>query len=161
MNELSRQKKVEVLYQLQYVEPVIVRDKTVASKTVGCPEDIVNILRELKYAAVEKFIGVYLDSRNHVLAVSILHVGGITETVVDPKIVFGMAFLCNATALVVVHNHPSGNNAPSDKDKEMTRKLVTCGDFLDIKLFDHIIIGSDGYYSFAESLGDELLIGRH
>ena len=76
--------------------------------------------------------------------------GGITGTVVDPKKVFKIALDAYACSLILVHKHPSGNLSPSEADNKLTTKLVNAGKLLDIEVLDHIIIGEEQYYSFAD-----------
>ena len=78
--------------------------------------------------------------------------GGVTGTVADPKIIFVAALKANACNIIISHNHPSGNVQPSKADIEITEKIKMAGQLLEIKLFDHIIVSSEGYYSFAEGL---------
>jgi DNA repair protein RadC len=76
--------------------------------------------------------------------------GGITGTVADPRLIFQAALLTNSSALILSHNHPSGNLNPSQADIELTRKIKEGGKILEISLLDHLIISGDGYYSFAD-----------
>lgn len=76
--------------------------------------------------------------------------GGISNTIVDPRIIFLKALEVQATALVLCHNHPSGSLRPSRADEELTAKLKKAGLLLDIKVVDHLIVSDEGYYSFAD-----------
>ena len=76
--------------------------------------------------------------------------GGVTGTVADPKIIFVAALKANACSIIMSHNHPSGNVKPSKADEELTLKIKHAGQLLDIRLFDHIIVTSEGYFSFAD-----------
>ena len=76
--------------------------------------------------------------------------GGVTGTVADPKIIFVAALKANACNIIISHNRPSGNVQPSKADIEITEKIKMAGQLLEIKLFDHIIVSSEGYYSFAD-----------
>lgn len=69
---------------------------------------------------------------------------------VDPKLIFASALAANASAIILAHNHPSGNLKPSQVDIQLTRKLVNGGKLLDISIYDHLIITYDGYTSFSE-----------
>lgn len=91
-----------------------------------------------------------LNRANKILGMKCVSKGGITGTVVDPKIIFQTALICNACYIILLHNHPSGNLNPSDDDVKLTRKLKQAGEFLDLKIIDHVIATSDGYYSFAD-----------
>ncbi len=95
---------------------------------------------------------VLLLNRNHqVLGIYPLSKGGISGTVVDAKLVFSVALKCNASSIVMAHNHPSGNLKPSETDLRLTKKLKDAGKHLDIQVLDHIILSKDDYYSFADN----------
>lgn len=98
----------------------------------------------------EEFKVLLLNRSNKVLGVYPLSKGGVSGTFVDPKLVFSVALKCNASALILAHNHPSGNLSPSENDKGLTKKLISAGKFLDIKVLDHLIMTTEGYYSFAD-----------
>lgn len=98
----------------------------------------------------EEFKVLLLNRANRVLGVNSVSKGGVAGTLVDPKLVFSVSLKCNASAIILVHNHPSGNLNPSTNDKQLTKKLKNAGDFLDIKVLDHLIITPEGYFSFAD-----------
>ncbi len=105
---------------------------------------------ENKIEFVEQFKVLFLNRANKVLGIFEASNGGVTGTVVDPKIIFVAALKANACNIIISHNHPSGNLQPSKADIEITEKIKMAGQFLEIKLFDHIIVSSEGYYSFAD-----------
>jgi DNA repair protein RadC len=98
----------------------------------------------------EQFIALLLDGQNHLLAERLIAEGIPTQSVVYTRKVMEEALRLSASAIVVVHNHPSGEAAPSEQDEETTRKLKQAADVLEILLQDHIIIGRECYYSFLE-----------
>jgi DNA repair protein RadC len=98
----------------------------------------------------EEFWIMLLKRSNDVLAEVCISKGGLTGTVVDPKSVFGRALAMRAAAMVLVHNHPSGNPRPSASDRELTRSLCRAGLLLDLPILDHVIVAGDGYVSFAD-----------
>ena len=98
----------------------------------------------------EEFIVIALNRANKVLGFYKISSGGVAGTVADPKVIFQFALLCNASRLILSHNHPSGNLEPSRGDRDITEKLVSAGRMLDIEVLDHIIITSEGYRSFSE-----------
>jgi len=98
----------------------------------------------------EQFWLLLLNRANRLLAQVQVSAGGITGTVVDPKVVFRKALLARATGIILAHNHPSGNLKPSTADLELTKKLVKAGQHLEIRVLDHLIITAGGYFSFAE-----------
>ena len=95
-----------------------------------------------------------LNRANKVIGLVDISVGGFAGTIADPKVIFGAALKAGASSLILAHNHPSGNLKPSKADISLTHKLISAGSFLDISVFDHIIITAEGYLSFA----DECLI---
>ncbi len=97
----------------------------------------------------EEFKILLLNRANEVLGIYPLSKGGITGTVVDSRLIFAVALKCNATGILLCHNHPSGNLKPSDNDITLTRSIKKCADFLDITLIDHLIITKNGFYSFS------------
>jgi DNA repair protein RadC len=100
--------------------------------------------------ATEEFWIVYLNNSNKVLYKSQLSSGGLTGTVVDVRLVFKKAVEINSTAIILCHNHPSGNTKPSDTDIQLTKKMKLGGETLDVKVLDHIIITEKAYFSFAD-----------
>ena len=99
----------------------------------------------------EQFWVMLLNQANKVIKIMKVSDGGINNTAADPKRIFKIALENNATAMMLCHNHPSGNVAPSDADKAITRNIVNGGKILEIKILDHIIVGIDKYFSFADS----------
>ena len=100
--------------------------------------------------AHEEFWIVYLNNSNKVLQTSQLSKGGITGTVVDIRLAFKNAIQLGAVAVILAHNHPSGTLKPSQADIQLTKKLKTAGESLDIKVLDHLIVTEKAYFSFAD-----------
>ncbi len=98
----------------------------------------------------EEFWILMTDRANRVIGLENVSKGGVTGTVADPKMIFRPAVQQLACGIILCHNHPSGNVRPSDEDIQLTRKLVSAGRSLDIPVLDHIIVGHDTYYSFAD-----------
>ena len=98
----------------------------------------------------EEFWVLYLNSTNRVIHKARLFSGGITQTTVDVRLLFKTALEQGAIALILVHNHPSGNTTPSKEDIEVTQRVKTAGDMLDIKLLDHVIVTEKEYLSFLD-----------
>lgn len=98
----------------------------------------------------EEFKVLILNRANQVLGIYPVSKGGVSGTFVDPKLVFSVSLKCNASSIILVHNHPSGNLKPSESDKSLTKKLIDAGKFLDIKVLDHLIITPSGYFSFLD-----------
>ena len=101
--------------------------------------------------AHEQFWVMLLNPTNKVIKMAKISDGGINGTVADPKRIFKIALEYNATAVTLCHNHPSGSVEPSKADKALTKHIIEGGKLLDIKILDHIIVGIDNYFSFADS----------
>jgi len=100
-----------------------------------------------KIELLEQFKVLLLDTNNEVLAISELSTGGIAGTVADPKLIFATALKARAASIIIAHNHPSGSLNPSTADLELTRKLANAGNFLDIKVLDHLILSRNSFHS--------------
>jgi len=98
----------------------------------------------------EQFVVVLLDNKNVILGFNVVSVGTINSSLVHPREVFKPAILANAAAVLLIHNHPSGDPEPSAEDKAITRRLKEAGEILGIKLLDHVVIGDGHFVSFAE-----------
>ncbi len=105
---------------------------------------------ENKIEFVEQFKILLLNTANKVLGIFEVSTGGIAGTVADPKLIFMAALRANASAIILSHNHPSGNLQPSQQDLTLTRKITEGGKILDIRVLDHLIITTEGYYSFSD-----------
>lgn len=120
-------------------------------KSISSSRDVFAIfyplLRDLQH---EEFWILMLNRANRVMGKHMISRGGISGTIADPKIIFNRALLTQASAIILVHNHPSGNLDPSQADRDITRKLRNAGDFLDLPVLDHIIIAEGGYFSFTD-----------
>jgi len=99
----------------------------------------------------EEFKVLLLNRANDVLGIYNMSMGSVSGTVVDIRLLFAVALKCNASGIVISHNHPSGNLNPSEADKELTKKIKQASDIFDIKMIDHIIITHLGYYSFLDN----------
>lgn len=98
----------------------------------------------------EEFWVIYLSQSNKVLKRERISQGGITGTVADVRIIFKTALDLRATALVLIHNHPSGTRRPSHADETLTKKIVQGGNLLDIRVLDHVIVTDRDFYSFSD-----------
>jgi DNA repair protein RadC len=126
-------------------EDVIELTKVSSSKVVF--EVMQPIIGELPH---EEFWVLFLNNSNKILFKTQLSKGGMTGTLVDVRIVFKIALEQNATAIILSHNHPSGKLQASDADIQITKKIKTAGQHLDIPVLDHVIITEIGYYSFVD-----------
>lgn len=112
------------------------------------PRDVINYLRlTLSGEKAEKFLGLYLNSRNELLAVEVLHEGTLTHSVIYPRKVIELAMKHNASSVIFVHNHPSGDPSPSRADCLLMRNLEKAAATVDITVHDHMIIGRNSHFS--------------
>jgi DNA repair protein RadC len=98
----------------------------------------------------EEFVALLLDGKNRLLGFNVVSVGSLTASLVHPREVYKPAILANAAALIVIHNHPSGDPTPSAEDVAITTRLRQAGELLGIGLLDHVVIGDGRYVSFAD-----------
>ena len=117
---------------------------------LNSPDKVVDWFKSLVDDMQEKFIVVYLNSRNKILCCNVEFTGGLTSSAVYIAPIARHALLCGAAGLVLLHNHPSGCIEPSEDDKKITRRIVAALELFDICVADHLIIGREGHYSFQE-----------
>jgi DNA repair protein RadC len=98
----------------------------------------------------EVFAVVFMNKASKVNHFQVFSTGGISHTIVDPRLIFKKALEVKATSLILCHNHPSGSLRPSRQDEELTAQLKSAGKLLDIQVLDHLIVSDEGYYSFAD-----------
>ena len=119
---------------------------------LSCPQDVADFLMpRLRYAAKEQFVVILLNSKNKVIGTEVVSEGSLSSSVVHPREVYAPAILHHAAAIMVAHNHPSGDPKPSLEDKEVTRMLLRSGKVLGIPMIDHVVIDDGNYYSFLEN----------
>ena len=106
---------------------------------------------------VEQAKVVLLNRNNQLLGVCEVSTGGVSGTILDPKIVFAAALKANASAFILAHNHPSGNLSPSLQDKQITRQFIEAGKVLCIEILDHLIVSRLNFFSFASEPGYDML----
>jgi len=120
-------------------------------KFIKSPQDAIDLLeREMCQLSREELRIVLLDIRNKVIRVCRVAEGGLAAAVIHPRDLFREAIKANAAALVLAHNHPSGNSTPSHDDLETTRRLVEAGDMMGVRVVDHIILASGGSTSLKQ-----------
>jgi len=99
---------------------------------------------------MELFKVIFLNTKNRILEIEDLFKGTLNSSSVYPREIIQRSITLNAASLIFIHNHPSGDPQPSEKDREITRELVSAGNIMKIKILDHIIIGDNHYFSFAD-----------
>jgi DNA repair protein RadC len=149
-------------------KPRTIRFKTIKAvyETLTVKEDITNYLKtNQRYTAPsqvsetfqflmketkEMFLTLHLDGKNRIIAIDIVSIGSLNQSIVHPRSVFQTALLSNAAAIILIHQHPTGDPSPSSEDIAITRRLKEAGEIMGIKILDHIIIGDNEYLSFVE-----------
>ena len=126
-------------YRLQ-----LVRDGSIKAHTITRPKDIIEAMKSFARSDREFVMGLYLNSRNQVIAHHVISIGSTSAALVHPREVFKLAIMKNACSVIVAHNHPSGGLEPSFADIQMTKRLTHAGKILGIELKDHIIITPTG-----------------
>lgn len=120
-------------------------------KKITCAKDVYELMREkLVDLKQEVFAVIYLDAKNQILKEEIVTKGTLDASLIHPREVFRGAIKESAHAIIVVHNHPSGDPNPSEEDKRITEKLFDAGELLNIELLDHVIVGRDGWWGWNE-----------
>lgn len=125
-------------------------------RAINGPDDataVFNSVLDLEDEAQEVVCALYLSTANHILGVQEVTRGTVDGSLVSPREVFKGAILHNATSLILAHNHPSGNTAPSREDIATTERVAKSGKILGIDLLDHIIVGTDGNYRSLKEEG--------
>ena len=145
-NNLLQVAEVEVSYRPKFKAS----ERPKVSSSLEVYNLFINQWNRDKVELLEEFKIMLLNRNNRVLGIANISSGGVSGTLVDPKIVFSIALKGNASSMVLCHNHPSGNLRPSEADIRLTKKLVQAGLLLEIPIFDHLIITNYGYYSFAD-----------
>ena len=121
-----------------------------AGRTIAGPDDVCAILDEAKDADRESFYVVYMNAVNQVNGVEEAHKGTLSHVEVHPREVFKGALAANASAIILAHNHPSGDPTPSEPDLALTKRLVDAGKLLGVPVLDHVVIGRNGCTSIRQ-----------
>ena len=119
--------------------------------SISNAEQIYEIFKDLENESKEKLLTVNLDIKNRILCFELVALGSLGSIYTRPMEVFRTSFSVNAYAAIVVHNHPSGDVEPSDADKVFTEEIAFLAKKMGFKFHDHVMIGAEGYFSFAES----------
>jgi DNA repair protein RadC len=131
--------------------------ESLSKQKLDSPELVHELIgAEMRRLRKESLRVVLLDTRYHLIRVEEISIGSVNESIAHPRDVFRAAVIASAYAVIVVHNHPSGDASPSQTDHSLTRRLAEAAELLQIKLLDHIIIGAPteqtpGYFSFKEA----------
>ena len=128
-------------------------DKETEKTKIMSSNDVFDYMKYyLKDKLQESFYCIYLNNKNEIIERKLLFMGTVNRSVVHPREVFKYAYLSSASKIICVHNHPSGDISPSKEDIIFTKALIDIGKVQDIPILDHVIVGSDNYYSMADNL---------
>ena len=131
---------------------------------ISSSNDAARILKEnwdlSQISLVEECKALFLDRGNRLMSIADISKGGMSEAIIDPRIVFTIALKRRSHNIILAHNHPSGNLRPSKSDIELTKRFNMAGDILRIQLLDHLIITDEGYYSLTDN-GDIPALSSH
>jgi DNA repair protein RadC len=129
----------------------LVQEKWKKNERIQCSDDAFHYLRlRMRDLSSEVFRVLFLTSRHDIIEDQVVFKGSLSESVASSREIILTAVRCSAAAIIMVHNHPSGEPAPSPEDKQITHKIVEACRYVDIKVLDHMIIGRDSYFSFAD-----------
>lgn len=118
---------------------------------IRSPEDGAKyMMNDMRFLSQEHFVCLYLNTKNQVLHKQTIFIGSLNASIVHPREVYKEAIRRSAASIICLHNHPSGDPAPSREDIEVTKRLVECGKIIGIELLDHLIIGENKFVSLKE-----------
>jgi DNA repair protein RadC len=146
--QLAWTKVTEV--ELVYKTTIKPSERPVIKSSNDAYNIFMNVWDENKIGFQEEFKVLLLNQGNQVIGVYNASMGGITGTVADPRLIIAAAIKGLSVSIVLAHNHPSSNLKPSRSDEELTKKIKEAAKFLDIKVLDHLIVTTEGYFSFAD-----------
>jgi len=139
------------VYEFRIVRSMISDSESLYQAKASSPGNVFDCLKDY-FSAFDRehFVALHLDSRLQIVAREIISIGTLDCTVASPREVFKGAVINSSKGIIVCHNHPSGDPAPSQNDRELTKRLKEAGNLLEINLHDHIIFGHKSFYSFCE-----------
>ena len=142
-------KQIKAIYEtLTVSEEVTTYLKTGTRFT--SPSQVFDTFKFLMQETKEMFITLHLDGKNRIICMDLVSVGSLNQSIVHPRSVFQTALISNAAAILLIHQHPTGDPTPSSEDISITRRLSEAGELMGIKVLDHIIVGEGEYLSFVE-----------
>ena len=152
INGLGKVKAVTLLASLELGKRVY-EDNTITNrlKVVNAEIAFNYFSRVISLEKQENFLVIFLDNQKKLIKYKVMFIGTINESIVHPREIFKEAFLESASAIILMHNHPSGGTYPSRSDDEVTRRLAQIGELMGIKVLDHIIVSRQEYYSYVEN----------
>lgn len=142
-------KQIKAVYETLYISEEVTGYLQPGQRYTA-PQQVYEAFKFLMAETKEIFICLHLDGKNRIICLDLVSIGSLNQSIVHPREVFKTALLSNAAALILVHQHPTGDPLASSEDVAITRRLKEAGEIMGIKVLDHIIIGSGEYLSFVE-----------
>ncbi len=139
---------------------VCVRKPEKPGPQITGPDDVCRLLKGAKNSDRESFYAIHLDTQNKIIGVEEVSRGTLNETMTSGRELFKAAVANNSAALIIAHNHPSGNSNPSNADIQVTRTMAKAGQILGIPIRDHVVVASEGCTSLREQFGTSIEFGR-
>jgi DNA repair protein RadC len=137
---------------IQEVSRQFLKEKMLAGAYCRSSKEVFDYLyHSLRDSKREKFKALFLNAKNQILEEKTVFEGTVDSSAVYPREIMREALRCEASSLIFVHNHPSGDPSPSESDRDITRELVFAANVMQIKVLDHIVIGNNRYFSFADT----------
>jgi DNA repair protein RadC len=143
-------KAVQILAAFE-VGKRLYKEKEKSDVYINSPEDVVEEVKEIRESKKEHFVALYLNARKKLIHKEVISIGTLDASLVHPREVFEPAVRELASQVIIVHNHPSGDEKPSEEDIKITKRIKEAGSLLGIDLADHIIITKKDYFSFSDS----------
>jgi DNA repair protein RadC len=139
------------VYEMPVFRLQLVQEGTVPFAGIASPEAVAAHLQDLACADREQMVAVHLNTKNRPMGRQTVSIGTLNSTLVDPAMVFKAALMAGAFAIILAHNHPSGDPTPSREDDRVTERIAKAGRLLEVRLLDHVILSpSGGHYSYQE-----------
>jgi DNA repair protein RadC len=146
---LPKVKATQVIACMELGRRIFYEDKS-RVPTIKTPEEVFKYLSDMQKLTKEQFRGLYLNTRNRLIHDEVISMGSLNLSVVHPREVFRPAVEYGAAAVILAHNHPSGDPEPSTEDIKITKQLVEAGKLMEIEVLDHLIIGEEKFISLKE-----------
>jgi len=142
-------KQIKAIYETLTVKEEITNYLKTGTRFTA-PSQVSDTFQFLMKETKEQFITLHLDGKNRIICMDLVSIGSLNQSIVHPREVFKTALLSNAAALILIHQHPTGDPTPSSEDLSITRRLKEAGEIIGVKVLDHIVVGDGEYVSFVE-----------
>ncbi len=150
LHGLSLAKVAQIRAGIELGKRLMAEEKKTFGKMYSSQQVYEYLMPSMRDLKREVFKAIYLNARNEIVDESVIARGSLTSSAVYPREIMNLAYRSGAAAMVFAHNHPSGSTVASAEDRRVTRELVIAGETLQVSVVDHIIVGENGYFSFAD-----------